>query len=431
MRQAADLPNSLAVGSFVPLEPRSGAYIGDCVKSHRNENIVVWGAGVLGRCLMRLVKQFVLPSRNLYFADSNPELSGSVVDGCSVLDFDGAIAHVRDGAGYLLIAVAGHTKAVAARLTEAGLQPSVDFDSYLTISRPEAVVQVSERDGENISNMPLGTCQAILAKLKADVPDLFHIDLSGWGDPLDNPQLPEIIRSTHSQAPCTVTTRLLADRPAIEQALYAEPTQFVVSVDGFNDSYKKNTSADCWEIFLDRLHHLSVLQSRLVGRTEIRLRYNILKNNGGADYLAMQSLCRDLGIKMVKAIGYIDPYDLTLQLCQTGTIADDRASSTYNLAWSLREALELAHADQQRPCLCQRIFPVIHTDGAVGICHLYKQPVLHHNYLIVDYADLQNLRLAAAHCRTCQRYALHRLDIDVLQSRHARQLLRPPEPMHA
>ncbi len=417
--------------SFVPLQTRTGTFAGEYLRALPDRDVVIWGAGVLGRCLMRQLRAFALPGQRFFFTDSNPALYETRIDDQPVLDLELAMRQAHAGHALLVTAVAGHLKEHAARLVAAGLRADEDFVSYLGLSRPEAVIQVSTRHGDTVDAMPLDTCQAVLAKLKADIPDLFHVDLSGWGEPLDNPCLADIIRATGAIAPCTVTTRLLADKPAIEQALRAAPMQFVVTVDGFDTSYHTNTPDGNWEIFVERLRFVSEMQRQMVGKTEIRLRYNVFRNNDGADFDAMRALCGELGIRMVKAIGYIDPYDTTLRLCETGAVDDPASPQPRRLAWSLREALVWARVDRERPCLCQRIFPVIHSDGSVGICHLYAQPRLHARYMAVDFEALQRLRLAADHCRVCQRYALHRLDVDVLQSRHAIHLIPPPETTHA
>lgn len=419
------------VSTFVPLERHSGTSIQDFLHLHPGKDIIIWGAGMLGRCLMHRFKSSATPEQSLYFTDSNPKLHSTFIDNNLVIEFEQALQSALCGSAVIVVAVAGHMKTATSCLTGHGLKRSINFESYLKLSRPEALIQISKRSGDHVENMTLNTYRSVLAKLGSDIPDLFHLDLSGWGEPLDNPCLPEIIHATRLVVPCTITTRLMVDVTAIEQALYAAPTHFVVSVDGFEISYQVNTPEGNWDIFIDRLRHVSAIKEKLQGKTEIRLKYNVYKNNNGIDADAMRSLCEQLGIKMVKAIGYIDPYDVTLHLCESGAVFSNTSSLTNKLSWSLKEALSLATSDKEYPCLCQRIFPVIHSDCSVGICHLYENPRIHNQYLAADYDVLQHLRLEATHCRVCQRYALHRLDIDVLQSRHDLQLMQPEETAHA
>lgn len=403
-------------GIFVPLQMRTGMSALDFMSARTGRDVIVWGAGMLGRCLIRQLAPHAAPGQKLSFTDASPRLVGTMIDDRYVLTLDEAIQRTREGSTFLLVALAGHTKTAMGRLAEAGLATGTDYEAYLKLSRPEAVIQVSSRTDGCLVNMAVMTYQSVLAKLKIDIPDLFHIDLSGWGDPLDHPDIADIVEVTHSIAPCTITTRLDVSWTAIERALLAAPTQFVVSVDGPRD-----------HSFFECLRGISDLQEQLAGRTEIRVKYLRYRDNNEG-FEALRASCIELGLRIVVAIGYIDPYDTTLALCESGNLDSTESS---RLAWPLRVALDLARADRTRPCLCQRIFPVIDTGGSVGVCHLYARPRLHDNYLAVNYNILQQLRLNAAHCRVCQRYALHRLDIDVLQTRHAIQLIPAPETAHA
>lgn len=416
MSAASETSASMSADSFVPPTTPSGIIAADFVRAHIGRNLVIWGAGVLGRCLCRQLAPYATGGQTVAFTDSNPKLVGTTVDRQPVLALDEAVRRTRDGTAFLIVAFAGHTKAAMNRLAEAGLVAGTDYESFLKFSRPEAVIQISGRTGEELVNLPPDTYRAILKKLKAEIPSLFHVDLSGWGDPLDHPDLAHIVEATRAVVPCTLTTRLDADLPTIKRALLAGPTQFVVAIDGHRD-----------DAFVSRLRYVADLQSQIGDCTEIRIRFTRFLDNG-PELDPLRLLCDSVGLRIVEVIGYINSYDTVLQLCET---RDFDAPAAARLPWSLTEALTWAQADRASPCLCQRIFPVINPDGSVGVCHLYTRPRLHDRYLAVDNETLQRLRQSAAHCRVCQHYALHRLDIDVLQARHAIKLIRFQEPAHA
>lgn len=402
---------------FIPLRNRTGVLASDFMHTLNGRGLVIWGAGVLGRCLMKQLAIYAEPEQTLAFTDSNSDKAGVMIDSKPVLSLAEAIHRTCSGVTFIVIALAGHIKFATRHLLDAGLVTSVDFESYLKLSRPEAIVQVvGHASDEKTLCMSPDIYRSILSKLKADVPDLFHVDLSGWGDPLDHPAIEVIVEMTRAIVPCTLTTLLNADATAIERALRAEPTQFVVAVDGNRD-----------ESFFNRLRYIAELNSQLSGCTEIRVKYKRFRDNyEGFD--ALRTRCNELGLKLVVEIGYIDPYDTTLELCKTDTFDN---ADTMRLVWSLREALDWARADRECPCLCQRIFPVINPDTSVCVCHLYARPRLHDNYLAIDFESLQDLRRDTVQCRICQYYALHRLDVDVLQSRYAIQLIHTPEDLHA
>lgn len=387
-----------------------------------DRRLVVWGAGMLGRCLMRQLSAFAGPQQSTCFSDSNPILIGQTIDGNKVLEPNEAIELASHRQAFIVVALGMHNRNALLRLSDAGLAPDTDFTSHLKLSRPEAVIQISAHNGDDSETMPASTYVAVLHKLKSDISDLFHVELSGWGDPLAHPDLPYIISKTLPVVPCTVTTQLMDDEALVRRVLQAEPTQLVIiPPNGINRPEGAN-----WERFVANLEIVAGYLREQACQTEIRFRFPRYRNND-AVATATQKLCEKHGIRWIEAVGYIASYDTTLDFCRSENLAAPLAKE---LSWPLRNALALAEDDRALPCLCQRIFPVIYPDTSVGICHLYLQPRLHPGYLSIDYDDLQDRRLNAAHCRSCQQYALHRLDIDVLQMRHGIQLiqLRPSEP---
>lgn len=378
--------------------------------------LVVWGAGMLGRCLMRQLSAFAEHRHATCFADSNHRLIGQTIDGNKVLDPIEAIELASQRQAFILVALGMHNRNALLRLSAVGLELGADFTSHLKLSRPEAVIQVSAGNGNDSVTMPASTYLAVLYKLKSDIPDLFHIELSGWGDPLAHRDLPHIIAMTLPVVPCTVTTHLMDEQTAIRRVLQAEPTQLVITPP---HEINRPEGAE-WEVFVANLEIVADHRRQKACRTEIRFRFPRYRDND-AVARATKKLCDKHGIRWIEAVGYIDPYDTTLDLCRSDNLAAPQAQE---LAWSLEDALAVAEKDRNLPCLCQRIFPVIYPDTSVGICHLYIQPRLHPGYLSIAYGDLQDLRLSAEHCHACQHQALHRLDIDVLQMRHKIQLVQ-------
>jgi NADH/NAD ratio-sensing transcriptional regulator Rex len=404
---------------FVPLQRRSGVLVHAFVAHVADREIIIWGAGVLGLCLLNLLRRVAGPEQGLSFADSAAHLVGTRMNGCEILSITQAVQRARNNKAMILIALAGRVRQATAMLVEQGLHSERNFFSYLKISRPEAVIQVAQKrvppqeSTRAAHHMSTALYAQVLEKLMTDTPDLFHVDLSGWGEPMDNPCLPDIIHLTRHRVPCTVTTGLRVTHEMLSQTFKAQPMQLVASIDGYGESVQD------WQLILERLHDLAQLIHKSGTNVQVRIKYNLYRHNIGTQADAMRELCGQLGLRMVEAVGYIDPYDVTLRMCEAEAL--DGAPSE-RLTWSLRDALGLAKEDRSQPCLCQRIFPVIHSDASVGICHIYVEPRLHTNFLMTEDSALHDLRQEAAHCRHCQRFALHRLDVDVLEARHGRTL---------
>ncbi|MCB1537611.1 MAG: hypothetical protein H6865_04245 [Rhodospirillales bacterium] len=138
------------------------------------------------------------------------------------------------------------------------------------------------------------------------------------------------------------------------------------------------------------------------------------------DYAAIKSIAERIA-PLAEPPGqepYLMPYDYMLEYAQGETIAAPVRAALQNLPWNVEKALQLARSDHRLPCLSQRVFPVIRTDGAVVLCHLYDGPVVAENYLETPWARILQNRHEASHCARCQDQGLHRLDLDVLRMRH-------------
>jgi hypothetical protein len=149
--------------SFAPMETRSGIFAADFVRARPSKDIVVWGVGVLSRCLIHQLKTYAVPGQNFYFTDSSPKLYVTHVDGHLVIDFHQALERLHGGSCFMVVAVAGHMKAATNKLTEAGFKRSVDPDFQPTFinmdvegAEPEALQGGAELIRRNCPD--LGIC---------------------------------------------------------------------------------------------------------------------------------------------------------------------------------------------------------------------------------------------------------------------------------
>ncbi len=84
------------------------------------------------------------------------------------------------------------------------------------------------------------------------------------------------------------------------------------------------------------------------------------------------------------------------------------------ISWKLKNYLEKAQFHKYKPCLCQRIFPVINFSGQINVCHLYDKTNIVSFSKSLNKKKLIKKRYDSSLCRKCQKFSLHRLDIDIL-----------------
>ncbi len=400
---------------FVPLYRRKGLSSQDFLALHGHKLIIIFGSGVLGRCMLRQLRRFSEPSRRFVFADTDPFIVGKTIDNCLVVSLVEAVACAKINEAFIILAVASNVDSVREAFESQGLCINSDFMTYRSMCRPEAVIQIAEGRESNSNNdvyrlklMSFHDYRLTFSKLLNEIPDLFCLDLTGDGEPFLNDDLPDIIRFTEAHVPCTVVTRYPVDRLRLDSIMQARPLQIVLFFD-FSIGFPFNA---------DQVHQslleLADSHSLYGDGTSVRVRIEKYRFQSQQALDFLERACKKFGLRIVQSVGY-PPYDDILTMYKNANLDPLEIDK---LHWDLEEAVKLASKDRAQPCLCQRIFPVIKPDLSVRTCHLYTRPTLHDNFLTIHKDDLYELRQAAGQCRECQRFSLHRLDLEVLHQRH-------------
>lgn len=383
--------------TFVPLDvdQKNFSFFDDILD---NKKIFIWGAGHSGKTIYRLLSKMGYVNKIGGFTDSNPLLIGKVILDSKVFNSEYIISLCIEKKAIIIIATANHSNAIIDRLVDVGLVNQIDFISYRNIPRPEAVIQLvknnlysfgSEQNILDTKNIiDYSDYVKILNKILDDLPYLYHIDFSGFCEPLLNPHLAEIVSYTETKVPCTITTSLSCSLDNIHKVLRSRPSQFVIIATGYEQSYEVNNYPKKWSHFKENLEIVCKLKEEYENTTEFRVNYQIYNNNNNACLESMKSLCKNLQIKIVESTGYVNRYDDILNLFQGLNVSPKGQKEFGILQWDLFNAMNYSSLDRLNPCLCQRIFPVINYDKSVGYCHLFTDPVVHHNILDADYKSV-------------------------------------------
>jgi wyosine [tRNA(Phe)-imidazoG37] synthetase (radical SAM superfamily) len=419
---------------FVPLTTTQGLTITQLKKIVGSKSVIIWGAGHLGKVIRVSLRRYGLLISA--FCDGNIALQGSYIKDTEIISPAVAITRAKKGKSIIVIASIQHRDAIQKQCESHGLYLKVNYLLYLHISRPESVIDISGKCNITCPSCPRGNMSQFLneglmslddfnkvfIKLLSEVPLLSLINLSGWGEPLLNPDLPKIIKMTEEKVPCTLSTNL-QNINFLEETIYAQPSQFVISISGFGAHYENMHLGAKWQVLIKNLFFLKKLIKKIKPSTEFRVLYHLYKNNQGEDLEKIKKLCSDLKIKLVTTVAYLNPYEQTLSYCKEEGLNNKVQQTMNELAWDIDLALKLSLQDRKLPCLCQRIFPIINWNLSVSLCHIYYGPIIAQNFLNINYKDLLTLRHNQSQCRTCQSHSLHRLDFDILQRRYPKEKL--------
>jgi len=336
---------------------------------------------------------------------------------------------VKDSLAFIIIANLSVNVFAAQMCLRYGRVNMVSYLTHYQISRPEAAIDVAgmcniqcpscPRGNMELVRpegcMPLDTYRSVFDKLIREIPNLVHLELYTWGEPLLNPELPEIIKYTEAHLGCTVSTNLLCT-DSIAAVVQANPSQLHITVNGYGPAYERNMRGAKWDLLIANLHELATQRNKYQCSSKIRIfLYNYESNSAG--YVFMHDFANSLGIELLRGHEYLNPYEHYLDYCMGKEQSVLVKNELLHSAWNVDELLDLALQDREKPCLCQRIFPIINWDTSVSLCHTYQGPVIAKSFLDLSWDELLYERHRAEQCRNCQAYGLHRLDMDILKKR--------------
>lgn len=416
--------------SFTPLKTYQGLSIGELKTLINGRDIYIWGSGHLGRIIKRCFDKNGLPVKS--FCDSNPKLNMTLIDNVRVVNPRDIFDAVRLKQAFIIIASVQYKDEIEKVCNDAKLIKKEDYLSYIQISRPEVAIDVAGKCNLECPSCPRGNTKnlrpegymtasvykQVLNKLLSELPLLTNIELFTWGEPFMNPELAEIIEMTEPSVPCTVATNLqIPDK--LEDVVKAQPSQLTISAGGYGKSYEVNHAGASWQTFIDNIHLLKELIDKYKPKTQFTVLYHLYRNNQQEDLDNLRSLCSKLGFKCVTTWAYLNPYDKILDYCEGRDIGLQSRKILDVLPWDFNCTLKLARTESHKPCLCQRIFPIINWDLSVSLCHTYYRPVIADSFLDISLDELIKLRHKQSQCEICQKHGLHRLDIEVLLKKYS------------
>jgi len=405
---------------YTPLETYKGYNLEEIKSLIKERDVYIWGGGFLGRSIKRCFERNGLLIKA--FCDSDSKLKGTKIDNIEVISPYKVLDNITNKNIFIIIASMRHRKEIEEECIKAGLKKEEDFISCIKISRPEVAIDVTDIFNCNIignnaytknNYMAASTYEQVLNKLISEIPSLISVNISNMCEPLINPEIDKIIEITEKLFPCTVTTEL-QDSAKLEEIVKAQPSQLVITLHGYGNSYEINQPGKSWQIFYDNLHYLKELVEKHKPKTLITISYNIYRNNQGQDLENIKNLSRKLRFRLNITWGYLNPYDKILNFCEGQHLDNQSKNLLNNLAWNFYKTLELIKLEAYNPCLCQRIFPIINSDLSVSLCHVYQHPMICKNFLEMPLNEIIKLRHSQSQCITCQKHGIHRLDIEVL-----------------
>lgn len=380
--------------------------------------LYIWGAMIVGQGVCRALERNGI--RPFAFVDKSTSLQGSRALGYEILPPKKALSAALKGKAGIIIGSGHHDQEIADACEREGLKegkdyilskhmcgidPSVDIAGACNlrcISCPSGNLRPLHKGGLMSANI----YQNVLNKLLVELPLLGSIQLYTWGEPMLNPQLPEIIRMTRAANVLSALSTNLNTNNDFREVIAAKPDWFKVSLSGYGPNYEITHTGGNWKRLYDNLHKLKAYRKAYHPDMHVVVNYHIYKRNRYEEYDQMRQLCDALGFVFRPNQAYLYPMDNVMDYANGRPLSENAEKTLDMLMMDIDTGLGRAREKGGMPCPEQRCFP-INWDLRVRLCGVYYRPFIEENYLETTVQQVVSKRNASGFCRKCQALALH------------------------
>lgn len=384
--------------------------------------LYVWGAGQKGRGFCDRLKQLGFSAEALL--DSDAQLIGTtyrdipIIHPNSLLDDSG-----RTADSFVLTAsVDSKYRQMFAIADSKGWTRGVNYQSIQTLSPFYPTIEIAGLCNIKCSSCPRGDFEGlmevgkfmslddyrrVITKLSTEIPFLYLVDLYVFGEPILNPELPDIIRVNNELGIASGLSTNLNSIRNLERTLEAFPAQLRVSLSGASsDTYDVTHTGGKWTRVEKNIVALGEMQEKFSHRTIVEVYFHAYRHNLH-EVEAVKELCDRYKFRFHPSLGVVFP-DYAMSYLETGTLAPSARPAAELMILSLDQLIADCRSRSHGDCILTRIVPVINWDLSVMPCCNYAYSRIAPNYLEISLADLIDSRTHSEQCLRCQSHSLHR-----------------------
>lgn len=133
-------------------------------------------------------------------------------------------------------------------------------------------------------------------KVQMELPYCLGVFLFNYGEPLLSPDLPRMIHEIHSRGMIAIISSNLSLEYNFDSLLIDPPDIFKISISGFSQKVYETTH-NGGNIYLvkSNMYRIRMIEDKLKTRVNVVVGYHVYNNNQGAEYIAAEDLCKELG----------------------------------------------------------------------------------------------------------------------------------------
>jgi MoaA/NifB/PqqE/SkfB family radical SAM enzyme len=374
-----------------------------------NNKLFLYGAGKRGRMWARTFRNAGIEISG--FVDAK-EVGGDIIRP----DF------IPRNAFVCISTIDMHVKEIAKRLESMGFKRDADFISASQTCIGYPTIEVSgvcnlhcqscnlgsPLPGRTGGLMPLKLFNEILNKLTREIPIMPFISLFLWGEPLLNPDLPEmIVRCNNKGISVDVSTNLQYGKH-LERVIEAGPSNIAIPCSGVGTNYEMTHRGGRWKTFRDNLFKVHEYIERYKVDTSVQVSYHLYKSNLGEDYDYVSNLVHDLGFMFKPVIANLFPERLLEFVAYGIPIPKDMMEISQKMLYSVEEQIATSRKGINKD-VCAKVYPTIRWDGSVVACYNMEGGEIARNFLDVPLEELNWRRMNSKLCTDCKKFDLQYL----------------------
>lgn len=394
----------------------------DLYLSLSDKKVLIWGARMTGLGALRQ-----LHSRGIEtfgFVDSDPAFSGQQVANLPLFN-PSQIPElaVKNPTLVVLIAVSIKEEEIRIQLNNFGAK-NVPIYSFRDDESPYYTVDILSSCNLKCASCPhsiedsvtpkgsmtLETFKQVFGKIIKDSPDISHLSLYSWGEPLLHPKIHEIVDYVHGKNVSVALSSNLSIKfdQRLDQLISSSPEYLKISVSGYYPSAYNNThQGGDINLVKSNLYRLRYAIDKYKSSTLVDINYHLYRDNAGENLNKFEDLARELGFILSKTYALIMPLERVVNYLdgrpdfQTINLKD-------NLLVDIAEGIEASSNNPLTPNSCPfRENQVnINADLSVPVCcTVFDRPetTVSTNYLESTPEGIKEAKAKVSLCARCMK----------------------------
>jgi MoaA/NifB/PqqE/SkfB family radical SAM enzyme len=390
-----------------------------------NKKVLIWGARMTGIGALRQLK-----TKNINvigFIDSDLAFDNKFVHGLPVLNNSSLVDVISKNYDLaIVVAVSLKEDEITHQLNNMNIQnyENIEIFSFLDNEAPYYTVDILGSCNLNCPSCPhsildtevpkgsmkLDTFKEVFDKIIKDSPNVSHLSLYSWGEPLLHPYISDIIDYVHDKNVAVALSSNLSIKfgERIKKIIKSKPDYLKISLSGFYPKAYDNThTGGDIDLVKKNLKLIKNYIDQFGSEILVDINYHLYRDNSGENLYKMEELTNDLGFILSKTHALVMPLERVMSHLDGNT--DNQTSELQkNLLVTIEEGIEASSKIKLKDSSCPfRENQVnINSDLSVPVCCTVWERgsnVVAKNFLKSNVDEINNKKKQVELCIKCMK----------------------------